>query len=445
MKLSSRYELIKTAGTGGFGEVVHVKDKRLERSVAIKNLDPLMALDSDERDRFAQEARVLASMSHPNIPSIYDVEIVSAEENEDGDARFQIYFEWIEGRNLFTVLRDDGPAILEDARNWFSQLASALSHAHDRGIWHRDVKPKNIIIGVDGQFCYLVDFGLALTNEQGKRMTKEGYVVGTEGYMSPEQMAGDELDHRTDIFNLGICLYETLAGTPIPHGDYKNLSLINEGVPPAVDDLIQECLLPRDHRIQSPGEFAKQLANALSPKISLTSVLAEGRLSDLETALAAMTPGEFAERPAGQRALINSKILDLAEKTEARFEYPTIQILSHLIHLGTRLPVVDYKEIIDIAFMWAFFHEFSSGDIGDQRLRRKLAGEAATLPPNAHNMVADKFIEQFNDIDLSKFNDWDLNGLRDIVSNLLANRACEENAAALAKIRRAIDAEHRVR
>jgi serine/threonine protein kinase len=443
--LPSRYELVDTEGAGGFGRVVHAKDTWLERDIAIKILDPLMALEDQERKRFQLEARVLAALSHPNIPAIYDVVFEEAGEGEDGEAHFQIIFEYIRGRTLKDHLREDGPVTLEDARAWFPQLCSALQHAHERDIIHRDVKPANIIVRTEGDSCCLVDFGIALTASEAERLTKSGYVIGTPGYMSPEQEAGEELDGRTDVYNLGICLYEALAGIPLARGAYKPIAAINEGTPPAIDELIQECLESRDMRLESPELFSKRLAEALRPKASLASVLSEGRLADLQGALAEMNPAEYGERPAGQRALIMSRVADLAVSDNERLELPVVNLLHHLIHLGTRLPPEEYEEIVDLGLVWGFDHQYENGDVGKARLRRALGEEVATLTPSLHAMVASKVLQFFEEKDLGSLDEAHLNGARDLVSNLLANRACEADAPPLAELRREIDAEHRSR
>jgi eukaryotic-like serine/threonine-protein kinase len=259
--LPSRYEVLSTEGGGGFGKVLHARDTWLERDIAIKVLDPLMALEEDELQRFQNEAKILARLSHPNIPAIYDVIFLNASESEDGEPHFQLICEYIDGVTLQDYLHDDGPASLEDARRWFRQLTSALAHAHALNVIHRDVKPPNIIIRSGADSCALVDFGIALTPDEADRLTKKGYVIGTPGYMSPEQQAGEELDHRTDIYNLGVCLYEALAGIPLQPGDYRPLASLNELIPPAIDELITGCLEPK-----SDGYRVRRLLAATSPR-----------------------------------------------------------------------------------------------------------------------------------------------------------------------------------
>jgi serine/threonine protein kinase len=443
MILPSRYEVVSTKGGGGFGQVVHARDRWLERDIAVKVLDPLMALEETERARFRNEARVLARMSHPNIPAIYDVIFIEAGDSEDGEAKFQLIFEYIAGETLQTYLHGEGPASLDDARRWFRQLASGLTHAHGLNIIHRDVKPANIIIRSERDSCCLVDFGIALTPDEAQRLTRTGYVVGTPGYMSPEQQAGEDLDQRTDVYNLGVCLYETLAGVPIQPGDYRPLASLNEVIPPAIDELVLLCLEDKSRRLSTASAFAQQLASALTPKAPLATVLTEGRLSDLETALAEMTAAEFAERPAGQRALIVAKVVDLTESGNPRLEAPIFYLLTHLIRVGAMLDPDEYEEIIDLSMTWGFRHEYQTGEVGKARIRRALAQEAHSLAPHVYPMVAKNVLTFFDDEVLEDYDEGQLNGARELVSNLMANRSCDQEASALAKLRRQIDAEHR--
>ncbi len=158
-----------------------------------------------------------------------------------------------------------------------------------------------------------------------------------------------------------------------------------------------------------------------------------------------MTPIEFAGRPAGQRALIISKVADLVESGERRFELPVINLLQQLIYLGTRLRPDEYSEVVDLALSWGFERQYETGEVGKARLRRALAQEASSLPPELFTMAAAKALEFFNRHDLATFSEAQFNGARDVVSNLLANRACEEEALKLAALRRKIDAEQRGR
>ncbi len=430
MYLPTRYESLDTKGEGGFGRVVRVRDKWLERDIAVKILDPIMALREPERKRFHQEARVLAKMSHPAIPAIYDVFFKDPEAVGDEPPHFQIIFEHIAGRTLHRYLQDEGPANVDLARQWFTQLASALSHAHSLGIVHRDVKPKNIIIRTGDEDCCLVDFGIALTDDQAERVTGKGHAIGTPGYMSPEQMAGQTVDHETDVYSLGVCLYEALAGSPVPQGEYKPLATINEVIPPAIDELVQDCMKPHGERIADATAFASRLTGALRTRQPLSKVLSEGRLSDLDTTLLGMTASEFADRPAGQRRLIIQKVLHLSESEESRLEFPASSLLDRLIHLGTHLAVDEYGEIIERSLYWAFERKFANGQYGEQKLRRTIARESPQLPRANHAMVAEKVLKYFADNDPTSYDEWRLRGVREIANNLMANRACEDEEVA---------------
>ena len=174
-------------GAGGFAKVIKGRDNALERDIAVKVLDPLVTQFSEaDQERFRREARILAKLSHPNIPAIYDVDF--------SDGHFMIIYQFIDGQTLREIINDSGPVQISTARTWFHQIASALEHAHGLGITHRDIKPENIIITPNRESAYLVDFGIAITAEDGKKLTKSGFVMGTPGYMSPEQQAGDPVD-----------------------------------------------------------------------------------------------------------------------------------------------------------------------------------------------------------------------------------------------------------
>jgi serine/threonine protein kinase len=171
------------------------------------------------------------------------------------------------------------------------------------GIVHRDVKPENIIITPDSESAYLVDFGIALSVEEAKRLTKSGYVIGTPGYMSPEQEAGEALDSRTDIYSLAVSFYEVLAGKRIRPGNYEPLAA-NEAIPPLIDDLILDCLEQKERRISSAKLFIARLNGALSQSSKpISDILAHGRLHELATAIEGLTPSAFAGLPAGQKVL----------------------------------------------------------------------------------------------------------------------------------------------
>lgn len=213
------YEIQSPLGAGGMGEVYRARDPRLGRDVAIKVLPSYFSSDTDRLQRFAQEARAAAALNHPNILAIFDI----------GDDRGSPYVisELLEGETLGERLRS-GPLNTRRAIEYGLQVTRGLAAAHDKGITHRDLKPENLFITSDGH-VKILDFGLAKFTrpESGESdeaptvqvATEPGLVMGTAGYMSPEQVRGKIADARSDIFALGAILYEMLSGKRAFHGD----------------------------------------------------------------------------------------------------------------------------------------------------------------------------------------------------------------------------------
>ena len=219
-----RYEIHSALGAGGMGEVYLARDTRLDRSVALKILPDAVATDPDRMRRFEQEARTASSLNHPNIITIYDVD-------RSGSTSFMAT-EFIEGSTLLERMRA-GPLAMAEVLNLSVQIAAALTAAHASGIVHRDIKPANIILRTDG-LVKVLDFGLAKLTGAGSPEsgggdaatrahveTESGVVMGTATYMSPEQARGQRVDVRTDVFSLGVVLYELLTG----HLPYEGTSI----------------------------------------------------------------------------------------------------------------------------------------------------------------------------------------------------------------------------
>ena len=209
-KQVSHYQVLTLLGAGGMGEVYLARDTRLDRTVALKILPASVASDEDRMRRFEREAKAASALNHPNVATIYDV-------GEAGGIRF-IAMENVEGQTLGSRIDEQSPEpdeIIQIAL----QVADALSEAHGKGITHRDIKPANIMLTPRGQVKVL-DFGLAkITRPEGEAAgvdlttaTLPGLVMGTIQYMSPEQVLGREVDHRTDIFSLGVVLYQMATG-----------------------------------------------------------------------------------------------------------------------------------------------------------------------------------------------------------------------------------------
>ena len=213
------YEILAAIGAGGMGEVYKAADTRLEREVAIKVLPTAFAQDAERLSRFEREAKAVAALSHPNILSIFDFGV------EDGQA--YAVTELLDGETLRQRLDTQGALPIRKVTDYAIQLARGLASAHDKGLVHRDLKPENIFLLPDGR-VKILDFGLARhaapvggsgASQTVAAMTDPGTVIGTVGYMAPEQVRGQAVDGRTDVFALGVVLYEMLSGQRAFHRD----------------------------------------------------------------------------------------------------------------------------------------------------------------------------------------------------------------------------------
>lgn len=427
----------KPHGAGGFGTVIKGRDTVLERDIAVKFLNSLATeFSPEEQERFRREARILAALSHPNIPSIYDVEF--------GLDRFLIIFEFVEGNNLKQLLEKEGPCRLVDVKIWFTQIAGALEHAHSRDVVHRDVKPANIIISQNGQSAYLVDFGIALSKNEAEKITESGYVIGTPGYMSPEQQGDEEVDYRSDIYSLGVTLYNVLAGRRPSIGEYEELAATNEAIPPEIDKLILKCLQPRDNRLSSIKSFVADLEGALRPSKPLSDVLAYGRLHELAAAIEHYTPRDLARLPEGQRALIVAKIADIVESGDPKLQYASEQFLNLLLYRGLSLEKEEYRDIVVPSIHWAFEKVFG-GHIGRNSLRNALEEAAHSAEGDAHEVLKTEFGKLLTKVNLEDQEIWYLHAVRNVIEALLANPACASGTGELVEALRKVNEIQRSR
>ncbi|MGB2908031.1 MAG: protein kinase [Candidatus Aminicenantaceae bacterium] len=199
--IAGKYKIIEEIGRGGMGLVYKAKDIKLKRTVALKFLPPELTQDSEAKQRFIQEAQAAAALNDPHICTIHEV--------DEDEGQIFIAMEYIQGLSLKQRL-EEGPLVIDEAKDLALQVAEGLKEAHDKGIVHRDIKPANIMLTEKGQ-AKITDFGLAKLT-CGADLTKASTIMGTVAYMSPEQAKGEEVDHRTDIWSLGAMLYEMLTG-----------------------------------------------------------------------------------------------------------------------------------------------------------------------------------------------------------------------------------------
>ncbi len=285
------FEIVAPLGAGGMGEVYKARDLRLDRAVALKVLPPELVRDPERVRRFVQEAKAASSLSHPHIVTIHEIgeEAPTAPGGAESAAGTSpvhfIAMEFVDGRTLRQVLAE-GDVPLETIAGWLAQAAEGLAKAHEAGIVHRDLKPENIMVSRDG-YAKLLDFGLAkLTQADAARSqladaptayleekTKEGTVLGTVGYMSPEQVRGEPLDPRSDVFSFGCILYEAASGAKpfagdtavdvqhhILHDRPASIEELNPTVPRALQRLVLRCLAKEpERRLQSMRDLALEL------------------------------------------------------------------------------------------------------------------------------------------------------------------------------------------
>jgi len=302
--LDNRYEILECIGTGGMAVVYKARDHRLNRLVAVKILKPELASDADFRRRFHDESQAVAMLSHANIVSVYDV--------SRSDGMDYIVMELIDGLTLKQYMQRRGtPLNWREAQHFITQIVRALSHAHSRGIIHRDIKPHNIMVLRDGS-VKVTDFGIAqLASAAQSTMTKEA--IGSVHYISPEQAKGSHVDCRTDIYSAGVVLYEMLTGRLPFEGDTP--------VAVAIQHIRSIPVPPRDLNPDVPKGLEAITMRAMAPELSQRYATADEMLEDLK---------EFRKDPEFE--------------PEARVEpeetdEPTMVVPSRVITTSVRVPV----------------------------------------------------------------------------------------------------------
>ncbi|MEA2169869.1 MAG: eukaryotic-like serine/threonine-protein kinase [Solirubrobacteraceae bacterium] len=288
-----RYSIEGVLGRGGMGIVYSATQDGLDRTVALKVIAPHLAADPDFRARFQREAKLAASLEHPNVVPVYEA-------GEDASALF-LAMRFIRGEDLSTKIKRDGPLPASDAIAIIVQIADALDAAHDAGLVHRDVKPHNILLS--GQRAYLTDFGLTKSAETSIAITRTGMVLGTIDYASPEQLTGETTDRQSDIYSLACTTYHVIAGKPPFERASDTARMLAHmtdpppelpTAPPPLSEVLKRGMakLPAD-RYATAGEFAEACVAALSgtsDSIGATTRLSAGTTAATPAAVKPESP-----------------------------------------------------------------------------------------------------------------------------------------------------------
>ena len=298
--LDDRYEILELIGSGGMANVYKARCHRLNRLVAIKILKSDLADNADFRRRFHDESQAVAQLSHANIVSVYDVST-----NPD---REYIVMELIDGITLKQYMERRGRMDWRESLHFITQIMRGLSHAHSRGIIHRDIKPQNIMVLRDGS-VKVADFGIACLANQGQTLTQEA--LGSVHYISPEQARGDRIDARSDIYSAGVVLYEMLTGRLPFEGD--------SAVSVAIQHLSSVPLAPRDIDPSIPKPLELICMKAMNSDPNKRYASADAMIEDLE---------KFRRDPSVDMDYIRQELTAPAADTEPTMPLPTAQVAS---------------------------------------------------------------------------------------------------------------------
>ncbi len=361
----AHYRIVSRLGEGGMGAVYLADDTRLGRRVALKVLPASLAADPERMHRFVQEARLASALTHPNVAYIYEIgEDQVGERHIAGQPGLRfIAMEYVDGEPL-SVRVGRGPLPISELLSIGAQVADALDDAHSKGIVHRDIKPSNLMITPRG-YVKVLDFGLAKLEapkgrDETQLMTDTGVVMGTVAYMSPEQALGRDLDHRTDLFSLGVVLYEMAAArlpfsgatvsetmARILNSQPEALARFNYDIPEGLDRVVRKCLeKDRERRYQTARELVVDLRNL--ERDSGGAISRAG--TERNTVRAIIVDDEELARALLQEYVASSTGIEILAECANGFE--AVKAISEkkpdLVFLDVQMPKLDGFEVLEL-------------------------------------------------------------------------------------------------
>jgi two-component system LytT family response regulator len=354
----THYRVVSRLGEGGMGAVYLADDTRLGRRVALKVLPPNVAADPERMHRFEQEAKLASALAHPNAAHIYEL-------GEDAGLRF-LAMEYVEGEPL-SVRLARGPLPLSELLSIAIQVADALDDAHSRGIVHRDIKPSNLMLTPRG-YIKVLDFGLAKLEKPGSGetqvMTGAGVVMGTVAYMSPEQALGRDVDHRSDLFSLGVVLYEmATARLPFPGATPSEtmarilgaqpeaIARFNYEIPEGLERVVRKCLeKDRERRYQSARDLLVDLKNLERDSSGAPATTAGAAIGTPRNLTAVIVDDEELARALLREYLGSSADIEIAAECANGFE--AVKAITEkkpdLVFLDVQMPKLDGFEVLEL-------------------------------------------------------------------------------------------------